>query len=329
MSGVTAFIYHPSYQDRGFSPFTSVWQRYLFTLQMIQKLNMFGDKLVKYEQETADDETLSLVHSKEYIEYVKEMSKVGYGYLDYGDTPVFPGIFKRASVSVGGSVLGAKLIAEGKVLHAFNPGGGLHHAKRDSAAGFCVFNDIVIAVRYLQKFFSYKKIAIVDIDGHHADGTEELLYSEPILKISFHYFSPSFYPGTGSTSETGEGEGKGYCINVPLAAKTDDEMFIRKFKKVTEEALKKYKPEIILMQCGVDGHFRDPLVNLSLTTNAYKEAASFIHDLAHRLCSGKLLCFGGGGYNPKNVARCWTIITAEISKALPPEKEEEYRKIFD
>ena len=220
----------------------------------------------------------------------------------------------------------------GEVEHAFNVGGGFHHAREGSAAGFCVFNDVVIAARYLQKKHGVKKIAIIDVDGHHGDGTQIAFYNEPILTISLHRygggFLGGFYPGTGTVDEIGGGKGKGYSVNVPLPMGTFDEAYQEAFREIVPPLIEKYQPEVLLNQFGVDTHFQDPLVGLSLTTKSYLEVSSALHKLAHEFSDGRYLIFGGGGYEPSNVARCWALIFMTIA-GVKPKNDEAYRRLLD
>jgi acetoin utilization protein AcuC len=248
--------------------------------------------------------------------------------LDYGDTPARKGIYEAACSVVGGSISAADSIMSGEFLHSFNPGGGLHHASSNRAAGFCVFNDIAVSVRRLQKKYNLERIAIIDIDGHHGDGTQEIFYEEPLLKISFHRYGQRFFPGTGNINEIGKGPGKGYSINIPLPLGTGHESFLFALNEIVTPLIRKYKPEILLNQFGVDGHFEDPLVGLSLTTETYREIALKMHDLAHENSEGKFLIFGGGGYKPMNVAKCWAIMFITISD-IKPKNEKEYDKLRD
>ncbi len=209
--------------------------------------------------------------------------------------------------------MGAKRVIDGEDSHAFNLGGGLHHAKPDVASGFCVFNDIAIAARWLVKNRGIQRIAIIDIDGHHGDGTQAIFYNEPVLKISSHRIG--IFPGTGYVGELGEGAGRGYSVNIPLPKKTSDDAYLYAYNEIVPPLLRWYKPEIIFLQCGIDGHLGDPLVGLSLTSRTYEAVANSIHDLANTLCNGKLLVFGGGGYDVNATARCWALIFTLISEA--------------
>ncbi|MDI6826638.1 MAG: acetoin utilization protein AcuC [Candidatus Aenigmarchaeota archaeon] len=329
MSGVTAFVYSDDYLNYQFGPthpFQPIREKYTFDL--LKDLEIFDEKAKHYKPDPASEEDLLLVHSKDYIEFVKKMSEKGRGYLDYGDTPATKGIYEAACSVVGGNLLAADLIMNGKVSHAFNPAGGLHHAKRDRAAGFCVFNDIAIVTRYLQKNYNLERIAIVDIDGHHGDGTQQIFYNEPILKISLHKYGFGFYPGTGDVIEIGDGPGRGYSVNIPLPEGTSDKTYLYAFNEIVPPLIKKYKPEILINQFGVDAHYQDPLVGLSLTTKSYEKISSTMHELAHEISGGRYLIVGGGGYNIKNVVRCWTIMFVTVS-GVRPKNTQRYEELFD
>lgn len=328
MGGKTAFLYHDDYLGYNFGPNHPLRpERYKDTFELLKKLGVFDEKVKHYRPGHASEEDLMLVHSQEYIRMVKMQCETGKGYLDYGDTPARKGVYEASCAKVGGSILGADLIMRGDVEHAFNVGGGLHHATRDSAAGFCVFNDVAIAARHLQHRHGLKRIAIIDVDGHHGDGTQWTFYEEPILTISLHRYG-GFYPGTGSVDEIGEGKGKGYSVNVPLPTGTFDEAYLEAFNEIVPPLIEKYEPEILLNQFGVDTHYRDPLVGLSLTTKSYVEVSSTLHKLAHKISDGRLLVFGGGGYEPSNVSRCWALMFVTVAE-VKPKDEEMYEGLFD
>jgi len=328
MSGKTAFLYHDDYLSYNFGPMHPLRpQRYKDTFELLQKLGVFDEKVKHYKPGHASEKDLMLVHSKEYIRMVKMQCETGTGYLDYGDTPARRGVYEASCAKVGGSILGADLIMRGEVEHAFNVGGGLHHATKDSAAGFCVFNDVAIAARHVQQRHGLKRIAIVDVDGHHGDGTQWTFYKEPILTISLHRYG-GFYPGTGSVDEIGEGDGKGYSVNVPLPIGTSDEAYLEAFNEIVPPLIERFKPEILLTQFGVDTHYQDPLVGLALTTKSYIKVSSTLHQLAHKISKGRLLVFGGGGYEPSNVSRCWALIFITIADVTPKD-EDTYKGLFD
>ncbi|MEM2925581.1 MAG: acetoin utilization protein AcuC [Methanocellales archaeon] len=326
MSGISALIYSEDYGKQAFTelPIASRYSYFYNILKQLGVLEAEG-KVKHYRPRPATLEELLMVHSPEYIEFVKKMSERGEGYLDYGDTPAYKGCYELSCLRTGGSLVGAQLIMKGEAIHAFNPGGGFHHATRNAASGFCIFNDVVMSVRYLQRKYGVERIAIVDIDGHHADGTQNLLYSEPILKISLHRYG-FIYPGTGNYNEIGVDEGTGYSVNIPLPRNTTHEAYLYAFSEVAVPLIEKYQPEIIINQFGTDAHFQDPLVGLALTTKTYEAIANSMHNLAHKLCGGRYLILGGGGYNPTDVARCWAIMFIVVSEAIPQER---YVSLFD
>src|SRR5688500_9202696 len=204
-NGVSAPVlvtYHPRYDGRGFSRIRDSWRRYTLARELLGSLDL---PLRWHEPAPATDEEILLVHDPSYLAFVKERDAAGEGFLDYGDTPAYPGILFRAQVAVGATLAGARAIARGEVAHAFNPGGGVHHAARARAGGFCVFNDAAIAVRALRREHGVERVAILDLDGHHGDGTQELFWEEPILYASMHRHGARFYPGTGAADEVGAG----------------------------------------------------------------------------------------------------------------------------
>jgi acetoin utilization protein AcuC len=329
MTGVTAFVWHAGYLKYQFGPdhpFQPIREKY--TLDMLRRLGVFDAKAKVVQPRPATRADLKLVHTAEYIDFVQQMSKRGIGYLDMGDTPATPELYTGACWAVGGSLCAADLIMEGGFLHTFNPAGGLHHARVDGAAGFCVFNDVAIAVRHLQKRHGLERIAVVDIDGHAGDGTQQIFYQEPILTISLHRYGLGFFPGTGAVDEVGEGEGEGYSVNVPLPLGTTHRAYLYAFRQIVPPLIRKYKPQILLSQFGVDGHYQDPLVGLALTTHTYRQVALTMHKLAHGVSNGKLLILGGGGYEPHNVARCWSVMFITVSQATLPDPRT-YERILD
>ncbi len=315
MGGSTVFLYHDDFMKYQFGakhPFQPVRER--MTLDTLRSLGVFDDDNRVIVPEPVDAETLQTVHLAGYIERVRTMSQRR-GLLDYGDTPAGPGLYEGALAAVGATVDAARGIARGEFEHAFNPAGGLHHAHPARASGFCVFNDIAVAVRVLQREFGIGRVAVIDIDAHHGDGTQEIFYDEDVLTISLHRYGGGFFPGTGEADEIGEMEGRGRNINVPLPGGTDDNLFLHAYRSIAVPALRAYRPEMIIQQFGVDGHYRDPLADMGYTTRGYAEAARLTHDLAHELCDGKHLVVGGGGYGLDATRRAWSIMYCTISEA--------------
>ncbi len=331
MTTPVAFIYHEVFDGRGFSKISSSWRRYSLARQLLSDVGFLppvdapdvSAPLESYplrvvRPDAASDDEILRVHTPEHLARVREADARGTGFLDYGDTPAWRGVFRRATLAVGGTLLAARLVAGGRFRCAFNPAGGLHHAQRDRAGGFCPFNDIVIAVRCLQSEFGYRRIAIVDLDGHHGDGTEALLYDEPILTISMHRFDGRFYPRTGSPSDVGRGAGFGYNLNVALERGTDDETYLRAFDRWVAPAVRRYLPQLLFVVVGADSHEADPLVRLGLTLDGYARLAQRLRTLARELCDGRMVAVAGGGYAPEHVARCWTVVLGCLADAWLP-----------
>jgi len=251
-------------------------------------------------------ELLQKIHTKKYINLVKELSKKGKGYLSI-DTPVFPKIFEWALTYTWASLTAAELVKERHYNILFNPCGGLHHAKRNTDGGFCVFNDVALAATYLHD--SGIEVVIVDIDAHAGDGTMQILYEKPILKINTHEDPTYLYPGTGFINQVGEGKGYGYTLNIPVPPGSTDDALIRIFDEIIVPALKEIKPEIIILQAGVDGYRRDPLTHLRYTTHGYHAISKKLKEITNRI-----IMLGGGGYS-EEVHILWaTIFTTLIDR---------------
>nr|MDO8099301.1 acetoin utilization protein AcuC [Candidatus Njordarchaeota archaeon] len=321
MGAKTALIYSDEFMKYDFGPTHPLRPiRLKLTFELLREIGILKNSSVDvHPPRQATEDELLMIHSKEYIEEVKAFSKTGVGYLDLGDTPAFKGIHEATAVAVGGSIVAADLVMKGEALHAFNPAGGLHHAGRDHAAGFCVYNDIGVAIKHIQHNYKVERVAVVDLDVHHGDGTQEIFCSDPsVLTIDLHEDGRFLYPGTGFITEMGEGKGRGYKVNLPLPPLTNGECYLHAFDEVVPPLLKAFKPQVIVNQFGVDTHFDDPLAHLSLTMKAYGELASRLHTIAHEVCRGRYVVLGGGGYKPESVARAWTIMFSKISEITIP-----------
>ena len=251
---------------------------------------------------------IELFHDADYVDRVIEASRRGSGYLDYGDTPAFPGCYEVAAHVVGAALEGARRIMAGEARRSFQPIGGLHHARRAGAAGFCVFNDPGILIETLRAVHGVRRIAYVDIDVHHGDGVfYEFEEDADVVCVDIHEDGQFLYPGTGSVHETGSGVAEGTKLNLPLAPGSGDREFLRAWEKA-ERFVDAARPEFVILQCGADGLAGDPLADLRLTAAAHAHAARRLVALAERHARGRLMAFGGGGYSLENLSAAWCAV---------------------
>jgi acetoin utilization protein AcuC len=269
--------------------------------------------------EPADLATIARFHTREYLEILRAVSAGDwvphaqrYG-LGPGDNPIFPGLWEAAQLAAGGSLLAAQLVADGEADRAFHFAGGLHHAMPDRASGFCYVNDAVLAILRLRE--RGWRVAYVDIDAHHCDGVQFAFYGDPnVLTISTHERGDRLFPGTGFVVEMGEGEGMGFSVNLPLQPMTDDAVYQPAFEAVVPPLLRAFKPDVLVMQLGIDSHRTDPLTHLSLTVQGFAHTVRRLLELAPRV-----VALGGGGYDLGNVARAWTAAWAAMNDVCLPE----------
>jgi acetoin utilization protein AcuC len=267
------------------------------------------------------------LHAPEYVEAVMRLSarpdpegdpRFGLG---LGDNPVFAGMHEASLEVCGASVAAAQAVWEGRVSHAFNPAGGLHHAMRDQASGFCIYDDPAFGIEWLLRHGA-RRVAYVDIDTHHGDGVQALFYRDPrVLTISLHESGRFLFPGTGFAHEVGEGDARGSSLNVPLAPATPGSVYLETFDAVVPPALDAFRPDVLVTQLGCDTHVTDPLAHLALTTDDYVTLGARLHELAHEHARGRWVAVGGGGYQIATVVpRAWTIYFAELTdQELPYE----------
>ncbi len=269
----------------------------------------------------ADEASIGRFHTPEYIARVKAQSITGEGFLDYGDTPAFPGVYEAASTVVGTVLDAVNRIMDGQCRRALVPIAGLHHGRRDSAAGFCVFNDCGVAIECLLQEHSLARVAYVDIDAHHGDGVFYAFEDNPaVIFADIHEDGHHLYPGTGHRSETGSGAAKGTKLNLPVPPGADDGLFMEQWPLV-EDLLRRHKPQFVLLQCGADSLAGDPITHLRLTQAAHAHAAERLCALADELCDGRLLAMGGGGYNRRNLALAWSAVLSAFVHAPAEGKE--------
>jgi len=277
-----------------------------------EELSQSGLGEDEVEPEAADDETLLLFHEKAHVDSVRRASATGHGYLDSGDTPSFEGVFEASKTVVGSTLECVGAVLDGETDHGFNPVGGLHHARPGSSAGFCVFNDIGVAIEWLRRE-GLHRILYVDIDVHHGDGIYYPYETDPeVFIFDVHEDGRFLYPGTGSESETGSGKARGTKRNIPLFPGEGDERIPEILTKL-EGFAKRSAPEFVILQCGADSLSGDPLGALGFSKNYHSRVASALHRIAHDECGGRFVALGGGGYDPKNCAEAWTSVVRQMS----------------
>jgi acetoin utilization protein AcuC len=258
-------------------------------------------------------EEIERFHSKRHVEKVMHAERDRLEYLDNGDTPVFPGVYQASATVVGSALDGLARIMAGECLRTFQPIGGLHHARRDYAAGFCVFNDLGVVIETLRSRYGIRRVAYVDIDVHHGDGVFYAFEDDPdLIFADIHEDGSNLYPGTGREDETGMGAAKGTKLNIPLAPRCGDREFMQVWPRVAAH-LASFEPDFVVFQCGADGLKGDPLAHLEYSPATHAHAARSLVHIARRFSKGRLMAFGGGGYDRSNLARAWSAVLREIA----------------
>jgi acetoin utilization protein AcuC len=298
------------------------------TMRLADSLGVLSGSRVQLLRPTpADVQLLTLVHDPAYLDAVRrapaDPSGVGHG-LGTDDNPIFEGMYDAAALITGGSVLAAQQVHSGAAQHAVNIAGGLHHAMRDAASGFCIFNDAAVAIAWLLAQ-GYQRIAYLDLDVHHGDGVQAAFYRDPrVLTVSIHQTPLTLWPGTGFPEETGDPDtALGSAVNLALPNGTDDSGWLRAFTAVVPSVIRAFSPQILVTQCGCDAHHEDPLADLALTVDGQRASYRAVHDLAHEVCDGRWIALGGGGYGlVRCVPRAWTHLIAEAGgDRLAPDTE--------
>lgn len=298
-------------------------ERLQLTMDLIRAYGLCrSSDLPWIEAQKADERDLLLTHSQDYLDILKAANSGQappkaweYG-LGSGDNPVFPGVYDWSLMVTGATLESIRQVRENNRQIAFNIAGGLHHAMRSRASGFCYLNDPAIGIaRMIQDGL---RVVYLDIDVHHGDGVQEAFYhTDQVLTISLHQHGHTLFPGTGFPDDIGEGPGRGYAVNVPLAPGTGDDLYLWAFMEIVPPLVRAFDPDILMTQLGVDALGTDPLASLDLTTNGFFELVREI-----KSWNKKWVALGGGGYNIMNVARAWTwawavMKDADIPDALP------------
>eukprot|EP01114_Cavostelium_apophysatum_P024329 TRINITY_DN9485_c0_g1_i1.p1 TRINITY_DN9485_c0_g1~~TRINITY_DN9485_c0_g1_i1.p1 ORF type:complete len:429 (-),score=78.79 TRINITY_DN9485_c0_g1_i1:33-1319(-) len=281
-------------------------------------------KMQVYKPRPATNDDLLRFHSDDYVGFLTRVTpesvQIWQNQLrrfNVGDDcPVFEGLGDYCKLYTGGSIEGALKLNHGVCDIAVNWSGGLHHARKDEASGFCYVNDIVLAILELLKY--HARVLYIDIDIHHGDAVQEAFYlTDRVMTVSFHKFGDNFFPGTGDISEIGSSVGRYYSLNVPLNDGIDDSSYQSLFKPVIQATIETYQPAVIVLQCGADSLGYDRLGCFNLSLKGHGECVTFVKSF-----NLPTLVLGGGGYTIKNVARCWTyetslVLDTEISNELP------------
>ena len=280
------------------------------TLSLARELGVF-DTLDVVTATAATDDELALIHRPSYIERVQRMSAHPHftdetAGLGTEDNPVFAGMHEASALIAGASVEAARRVWTGEAPRAVNVSGGLHHAMPDRASGFCIYNDVALAIRWLLDHGA-TKVAYVDIDAHHGDGVQAMFYDDPrVLTVSIHEGPQTLFPGTGYATEVGAEGAEGSAVNVPLPPGTSDAGWLRAFHAVVPAVLREFEPEILVTQHGCDSHMDDPLTNLMLSVDGQRRSYVVLRELADELCDGRWVATGGGGYAVSDVVpRAW------------------------
>ena len=264
------------------------------------------ERVIRLAPREAGREELELFHTPAHIDFVMARSDGFEGFLDEGDTPAFRGVHTAAATVVGATLEACAAVMDGRVRRAFVPIAGLHHAMRHKAGGFCVYDDLGVAVEWLRRYHGLRRIAYIDIDAHHGDGMYYSFEDDPELVFAdLHEDASTLYPHTGRADEIGKGAAAGTKLNLPLPAGAGDAAFHSAWAQV-EAHLAAYPPEFILLQAGADSMGGDPITHLAFTEEAHAYAAMRLCVLADHYCGGRIVGTGGGGYNRQNLARAWT-----------------------
>jgi acetoin utilization protein AcuC len=300
-------------------------RRLELTMALIRAMDLVDDHQIVAPGDATEDDLLT-VHDAEYVAAVRAASENAGERVDprFGlgtaDVPVVPGMHEMSRAVVGSTLTAAELVATGKATRAFGVAGGLHHAHAAAASGFCVYNDLAVAIHRLKSRHGLR-VMYIDYDAHHGDGVQAIFYDDPdVLTVSLHESGLYLFPATGFIEELGEGDGHGFCANVPLEAQTHDESFIAAFDAVVPDLARAYRPDVLVVQSGCDTHAFDPLTHLRCTTNLAEALMSRVVAIADECCDGRIVATGGGGYAIRTVVpRAWTLAWATLSGREAPD----------
>jgi len=282
------------------------------TMDLLKEKSVLKDLKV-FTPKQASEEDLLRVHTKEYVNKIKDLSRTG-GMLSL-DTPAPVGIFETASLAAGGTILAGEKLFDGFQCMV-NPLAGFHHACKNDSSGFCFFNDIAVVIEYLRLKHRLKRFMVVDVDVHHANGTQEIYYFDPtVLKVSFHQDGRTLYPGTGRVEKIGGDNGEGFTVNLPLPPGTGDRSYLKAFNDIIPKLVDQFNPEIIIYQSGVDTHHDDPLADIFLTYQAYYHMAKKMRELSVAGCDRLLVLLGGGYDSSGSIQSYYNVMCGLLGRA--------------
>jgi len=302
----TGIVYHEDYLKHETGDHVENKKRLIATVELLNKYKIFEHpNIVKITPSPASVEEVERIHKKFYIDRIKEKCLNGGGWLD-SDTIVSPESYDVALLAVGGGLEAADKVVKGEINNAFcliRPPG--HHAGPGAARGFCLFNNIAIVARSLiARHKNIKKVMILDHDAHAGNGTSQVTYHDPnILLFDFHQHPRTLYPGTGYIDDIGEGEGKGYNINLTMVPRSGDTQYLEILDELFTPIINQFKPDILLISAGFDTHFSDPLTQLNLTTQGYAQIIKKAKIEATKMCNGRIVIFLEGGYDLKAISQ--------------------------
>jgi len=310
-----ALIYHSNFKKYGFGPDHPLKSdRYnelteVFASSHLQKKK---DDLIFVKPKPAAFEDVKRVHSSDYIRLVETLNHKG-GLLSR-DTPFHPGLYDTARLFAGAEILAGRLIVENIFRRAVVLGGAGHHAGYDFGGGFCIINDMAIAVEYLRRSYNQSKILLLDIDAHCGNGTQNIYYdSSIVLCVDMHEDPLNLYPGTGFPEQIGLKKGKGYTVNIPFPPGSGDEDYMCAFDRICRPIILEFQPQIIFIFGGADTHYSDPLSHLNLTLNGIYKLMKAISELADDTCDGKVVLSLGASFAPKILTRAWQVMISAMS----------------
>ena len=298
----TGFVYHPAYLDHDMGMGHPESPDRLRAIVSQLERSRVMDRLVRIDSSPAADDWITQIHAPSYVKKLNAVRPTSGSVSLDADTALSPGSLPAAYLAAGGALAAADAMMDGRVTNAFcavRPPG--HHAERDRAMGFCLFNNVAIAARYFQKRHGLTRVLIVDWDVHHGNGTQHVFYDDPtVLFFSTHQYP--HYPGTGRSNERGEGKAEGMTLNVPMSSGQGDEEYLAVFQRTLVPAADAFKPDAVIISAGFDAHRDDPLAGMGLTEEGYAALTGIVAGIARRHANGRILSCLEGGYNLQALA---------------------------